>query len=104
MNLVKIIRIVAALLAIIAAFVPNIPYALLALALLGLANGFLGVEVERRVTYMITALALAMSASALHMVPYAGTYLTAIFTNLSVVLNAGVLAVVVVMVKDQLTK
>ena len=83
MNAVKIIRIVALLLAVVAAFVPTIPYALLALALLGLANGFMGVTEERRMIYLVTALALSMSAGALGMVPTAGDYITAIFSNLS---------------------
>lgn len=102
MDAVKIIRIIALLLAIAAAFV-TIPYVALALALLGLLNGFMGVPNERRVTYMVTALALAMSVDALNMVPAVGAYLTAIFANLSAVLNAGVLAVVIMIVKDRLT-
>ena len=104
MNPAKIIRIVVVVLAVAAAFVPNIPYAVLALALLGLANGFLGVPEERRMIYMVTALALTMSAGALGMVPMAGEYITAIFTNLSTAINAGVLAVVVMIVKDRLTE
>ena len=77
--------------------------AALGLAVLGLLNGFMGVPVERRVTYMVTALALVMSVDALDMVPAVGGYLTAIFANLSAVLNAGVLAVMVMIVKDRLT-
>jgi len=102
MNAVKIIRLLALLLAIAAAFA-TIPYAALGLAVLGLLNGFMGVPVDRRQTYMITALALFMSTGALGMVPAVGGYLTAIFSNVSAVLNAGVLAVFVMIVKDRLT-
>lgn len=104
MNAAKLIRIVATLLCIVAAFVQDIPYVMLVLALLGLANGFIGVEQERRLSYMVTALALALSAGALGMVPVAGEYITAIFTNLSAVLNAGVLAIVIMIVKERITE
>ena len=103
MNAVEIIRIIATVLAIVAAFV-SIPYAILALALLGLANGFMGVAEERRLIYLVTAGVLAMSTDALDMVPAVGSYITAIFGNLSVALSAGVLAVVVMIVKDRITE
>lgn len=102
MDAVKIIRIIALLLVIGATFA-DIPYAALGLAVLGLLNGFLGVPTERRVTYLVTALALAMSVDALDMVPAVGGFLTSLFANLSAVLNAGVLAVMVMIVKDRLT-
>ncbi len=102
MNAVKIIRLLALLLAIAAAFA-TIPYAALGLAILGLLNGFMGVPTDRRVTYLVTAIALALSADALASVPAVGGYLTAIFNNVSAALNAGVLAVFVMIVKDRLT-
>ena len=103
MNAVQIIRIVATVLAIVAAFV-SIPYAILALALLGLANGFMGVAEERRLIYLVTAGVLSVSTDALDMVPAVGSYITAMFGNLSVALSAGVLAVVVMIVKDRITE
>ena len=103
MNAVQIIRIVATVLAIVAAFV-SIPYAILALALLGLANGFMGVAEERRLIYLVTAGVLSVSTDALDMVPVVGSYITAMFGNLSVALSAGVLAVVVMIVKDRITE
>ena len=102
MDAVKIIRIIAILLAVAAVFA-TIPYAALGLAVLGLLNGFMGVPVERRMAYMVTALALAVSVDALDMVPAVGGYLTSIFGNFSAVLNAGVLAVTIMIVKDRLT-
>lgn len=103
MSPVKIVRIIATLAAIAFAFVAW-EYAALLLALLGLANGFMGVSEERRLIYLVTAGVLAMSTNALDMVPEIGTYITAIFSNVSVVLNAGVLAVVVMTIKDRLTE
>ena len=103
MNAVKIIRILALLLAIVLAFT-SIPYGALGLAVLGLLNGFMGVEEERRMMYMVTAIALTAAASSLNMVPAVGEYITAIFSNLAAVLQAGVLAVVVMIVKDRLTE
>lgn len=102
MNAVKIVRILATVLAIAAAFV-SIPYAALGLAVLGAINGVMGVPAERRTVYMATAVALAMSVNALDMVPAIGSYLTAIFTNFSTAISAGVLAVFVMVVKERLT-
>ena len=103
MNAVKIIRIVATVLALAAAFV-TIPYAALGLALLGLANGFMGVTEDRRIIYLVTAVAVAASANALDMVPAVGSYITAIMGNFSTILNAGVIAVFVMIVKDRLSE
>lgn len=104
MNAVKIIRILALALAVIAAFVADIPYVGLALVILGAANGFMGVSEERRMIYMVTAVALAATAGAWGGIPAVGDYLTAIFSNISTVLNAGVLAVVVMIIKDRITE
>ena len=104
MNAVKIIRIVALVLAIAAALV-EIQYALLVLLLLGLANGFMGVSEERRLIFLVTAAALAIAYDSLNTIPGpVGEYLTAIFGNISLILNAGVIAVVVMIIKDRLTE
>lgn len=104
MNAAKIIRIVALILAVVAAFVADLPYAALGLAVLGFVNGLIGVAEDRRMIYMVTAVALSMSAGALGMVPAVGDYITAIFSNVSVALNAGVLAVVIMIIKDRITE
>jgi len=100
MNAAKIIRILALLLAIVMAFV-SVPYGALGLAVLGLLNGFMGVEEERRINYLLMAIALTMSASALNMVPAVGSYLTAIFSNIAAVLQAGVLALLILVIKER---
>ncbi len=107
MNAVKIIRIVATVLAIVAAFVTVenlVTYVPLALALLGLANGFMGVSEERRLIYLVTAGVLSVSTDALDMVPAVGGYITAIAGNISIVLSAGVIAVVAMIIKDRLSE
>lgn len=104
MNAVKIIRILALVLAVVAAFVANIPYVGLGLVILGAANGFMGVPEDRRLMYLVTAAALSISTGAWGAVPAVGEYLTAIFSNISTVLSAGVLAVVVMIIKDRITE
>ena len=104
MNAVKIIRILALALAVVAAFVADIPYAGLGLVLLGAANGFMGVAEDRRLMYLVTAAALSITTGAWGAIPAVGEYITAIFSNISTVLNAGVLSVVVMIIKDRLTE
>lgn len=103
MNALKIIRIVALALAVIAAFV-TIPYVALAFIVLGLAIGFMGVTEDRRVLFLVMAGVLAMVADTLNPIPAIGEYLTAILTNASAVLNAGAVAVILMVIKDRITE
>jgi len=103
MDAIKIIRIVALALAVIAAFVA-IPYIALAFIVLGLAIGFMGVPEERRLLFLVTAGVLAMVADTLNPIPAVGVYLTAILTNASAVLNAGAVAVILMIFKDRVTE
>ncbi len=88
----KIVRMLAAAVAVIAAFV-TIPYAALIMAVLGLGIGYF-VEAERRTLYLVTVIALAGAAGGLGAIPMAGDYITAIFGNVSTILNAGALVVI----------
>ena len=99
----KIIRIAALAVAIIAAFVA-IPYVALILMVLGLALGFMAVPEERRLIFMVTAVTLASVAGSLGPIPMVGEYLTAILSNLSAVLNAGAVAVILMIIKDRLSE
>ena len=99
----KIIRIAALAVAIIAAFVA-IPYVALILMVLGLALGFMAVPEERRLIFMVTAVTLASVAGSLGPIPMLGEYLTAILSNLSAVLNAGAVAVILMIIKDRLSE
>ena len=103
MDAVKIIRIVAVVLALAAAFV-TIPFAALLMALLGLAIGFMGVPDERRVLFLVTAVALATAAGSLGAIPAIGDYLTAILGNISAIVNAGAIAVILMIIKDRITE
>ena len=71
MNPVKIIRIVVLIVAIVAAIV-TIKYSIFVLVVLGLAMGFMGVEEERRMMYLVTAIALATVTGSLGAIPARG--------------------------------
>ena len=101
MSPVKIIRWIAITLAVVAAFV-TIPYATLVMVVLGTALGFMGVGVDERILYLVVAVALAQVAGALNVIPAVGVYITAIMTNLSTIVNAGAVAVILTMTKERL--
>jgi hypothetical protein len=103
MDTVKIIRLAALAVAVVAAFVA-IPYVALILMVLGLAVGFMGVPDERRIIFMVSALTLTSVAGALGGIPMVGDYLTAILTNISTVLNAGAVAVILMIIKDRVSE
>ena len=100
MNAAQIVRIISLLVAVVAAFVV-IPYAVAILAVLGLVAGFIGVEVERRQLVLVMAIALATVAGGLGTIPMVGTYLTAILTNVSAVLNGLAIAVIATIVYER---
>jgi hypothetical protein len=70
-------------------------YTGLLLAVLGLGIGYF-VEAERRTLYLVTVVALATAtvSGALDEIPAVGDYITAIFENVSSILNAGALVVI----------
>ena len=103
MDTVKIIRLAALAVAIIAAFVA-IPYIALILVVLGLALGFMGVPEERRLLFLVTAVALTSVAGALGPIPVVGEYLTAILTNISAAINAAAVAVIIMIIKDRISE
>ena len=53
---------------------------------------------------MVTTITLATVAGSLGAIPMVGEYLTAMLTNLSSVLNAGAVAVIIMIIKDRLTE
>ena len=103
MDTIKIIRLAALAVAVIAAFV-TIPYIALVMVVLGLAIGIMGVSEEQRIIFMITAVTLTFVAGSLGEIPVAGDYLTAILENLSTIINAGALAVILMIIKDGVTE
>lgn len=100
MSPVKIIHIVALAVAVIAVFVP-IPYVALIMVVLGLAYGFMGVNSDQRVLYLVFAVALAQVSGALGSIPAVGGYITDIFTNLSSIVNAAAFAVILTMIQER---
>ena len=103
MSPAKLFRIAALAVAVIAAFV-TIPYVALLLIALGLGIGIMGVTDERRLLYLVATAVLALVTSALDPIPMIGPFLTAILTNLSTAINAGAVAVLVMLYKDRITE
>ena len=103
MDTAKIVRIVALVVAIAAAFVA-IPEVGLIIAIVGIALGFLAVTEERRLMFLVTAVALAQVAGAFGDIPGIGSYISDIMGNLSAIVNAAALTVIIMIIKDRLTE
>lgn len=89
----KIVRMLATAAAVIFAFYTTFEYAALLMAILGLGVGYF-VEAERRTLYLVTVVALSVASGGLGAIPAAGEYITAIFGNVSTIINAGALVVI----------
>jgi len=100
MSPVKIIRIIALAVAIIAVFV-TIPYVAPIMVVLGLALGFMGVSSDERVLYLVFAVALAQVSGALGPIPAVGGYISDILANVSTIVNAAAVAVILTMIKER---
>ncbi len=98
----KIVRMLATAVAVIAAFV-TIPYDALIMAVLGIGIGYY-VEADRRMLYLVTAVALSTAAvsGGLGAIPMAGDYVSAIFGNISTIINAGALVVIGTVIYERL--
>ena len=103
MDTAKIVRIVALVVAIAAAFVA-IPEVGLVFALVGIALGILAVTEERRMMFLVTAVALAQVAGAFGAIPGVGGYISDIMANVSAIVNAAALTVILMIIKDRLTE
>ena len=100
----KILRILGVVLVIAVGLIPAIPYAALALAIVGLGIGYY-VAAENRVTLFLIVIVLASgAASALDAIPGLGMYLTAILESLGNLLAAAAVTVIAMVVKDRLTE
>jgi hypothetical protein len=100
MNTEKIVFIAGLILALATALV-NVPYAVLALIVLGLVHGVIGVDAGDRQFFFVTAIALAAAAGALAGIPELGKVLTQIISNISLFINAAVIAIFVQLVIDE---
>ncbi len=99
MDLAKIVRLVGLLFAVVAAFV-TIPQAALILALLGLAAGWF-VEEERRTIFFLFTLTLALAHGALTPIPQVGPYITDVLANVSALVNAAAITVLVMIMIER---
>ena len=92
MNPQKILYILGLLVVLVTAFV-SIPYAAVAIAILGLIGGVM-VEEAERTWVLIVAIALATVSGTLDAIPAIGTYLTAILTNLAALAGAAAVGLI----------
>lgn len=102
MSLDKIIWAVAFLAAIVFAFIPDMPYGPLILALLGLASGFFVKGDHRKALILAAIFLIADGSMALGSIPAVGEYLNAIFANYGAVLGAASLMVIVMATVERL--
>jgi hypothetical protein len=94
MDLSKIVRLVALLIAIVAAFV-DLPEEAAIIALAGLIGGYF-IEEERATNFLVMVLALALVNTALGPIWGIGGYLSDILGSISALVNAGAVTVIVV--------
>ena len=102
MNAQKIVLIVGLVLALVAGFV-NLPYATFALVVLGLVLGFLGIGDSDRFLFLVMTVALATVAGSLGVVPEIGKLLTAILSNVSVLISAAAIIVIGKILAEKIT-
>jgi len=103
MGVAKILRIIALLIAIVAAFV-SLPYVALALVVLGFVVGIMDVEEDRRQMYFLLAITLSMVSGAMEPIPMLGGYITSILGNISMVVNAGAVAVICTIIYERVSE
>ena len=102
MSPLKVVRLLAVAIAVIGAFTA-IPEAALIIVLLGLALGFLSDQADKdnRTFYLIFALALSAMSGAAGGLPVIGGHITAILGNMSEIINAGAVAIIIMVIKDR---
>ncbi|MFQ3352573.1 MAG: hypothetical protein ACI9ZQ_000184 [Porticoccaceae bacterium] len=102
MSPLKVVRLLTLAIAIIGAFVA-IPEAALVMILIGVALGFLSDQADKdnRTFFLIFAIALASMSGAVDGLPVIGGYVTAILGNLSDIVSAAAVAVILMVIKDR---
>lgn len=102
MSPLKVVRLLTLAIAVIGAFV-TIPEALLVMILIGVALGFLSDQADKdnRTFFLIFAIALASVSGAIDGLPVIGGYVTAILDNLSDIVSAAAVAVILMVIKDR---
>jgi hypothetical protein len=92
MNTYKIVGIIGLLIAIVAAFV-KIPYAMELLAVAGIIVA-LSIGAEDNVRVIVSAIAMPVIAGLFNGLPTAGSYVTAILTNIGYILGGAALLII----------
>ena len=102
MSPLKVVRLLTLAIAVIGAFVA-IPEAALVMILIGVALGFLSDQADKdnRTFFLIFAIALASMSGAVDGLPVIGGYVTAILDNLSDIVSAAAVAVILMVIKDR---
>ena len=102
MSPLKVVRLLAVAIAIIGAFTA-IPEAALIMVLVGFALGFLSDQADKdnRTFYLIFALAFSAMSGAAGGLPVIGVHITALLGNISEIINAGAVAILLMVIKDR---
>ena len=87
--------IVGFILALLAAFVQHQSWTFAVLALLGLVVGFMNVTSKETNTFLLAAIGLILSASALQTIPIVGEFATEMIANVLAFLGSAVLVVAI---------
>ena len=93
MNLGRIVFIIGVLIAVVGGLGVAIPYAALALAILGVVSGW--TDDSDKIAILLTALVLSSVHGALDVVPAVGGHITGILGGISSLISAAALAVIV---------
>ncbi len=85
--------IIGIILAVIAAFVTQVPWIYWILAVLGLIVGFLNITVEETKGFLLAAIGLILSATAVQGIPLIGQMVTRVMGNIVAFIAAALLVV-----------
>ncbi|MDA8781863.1 hypothetical protein N9N16_01495 [Porticoccaceae bacterium] len=104
MNALKIVRLLGLAVAVIGAFAA-IPQAALMMAVLGLAAGVMGdmEDSSDRTGRLVAAAVLISVAGAAGPIPVVGEHISAIMGNVSIILSASALGIIIMMIKEKVS-
>jgi len=102
MSALKIVRLLSIAVAVVGAFTA-IPEAALVMAVLGLVGGYMADEADKsnRTYFLVLAVALGTVSGAAAALPVIGVPISDIMANLSTIVNAAALAVILNAIKDR---
>ena len=105
MSALKIVRLLSIAVAVVGAFAA-IPQAALVMAVLGLVGGYMADEADKgnRTNFLVFAVALGAVSGAAGAIPAVGGPVSDIMANMSTIVNAAALAVILNAIKDQATE